>query len=231
MVFWLGWGKKIKDSVDKLFVKQNYLSKTDTPLQTINSKIDFRDNGVFKKELFVDVVGAGRTNVPNMEWIRANDTLGVFRIYISNYNEGRFNLEWIKKPSLWNNNDIAIEELHLNTTYTEVNRGDNVRLTTSQGFQGWNNVRVPGTAQSNQLNNATFKDNIKNTKVYWFMRLHPRLGGRTLKLNTQASFTFEKQYLEWTVVVNYTPPTKQKPEPIKYYDMNQDTFFSMEERG
>lgn len=222
-VFWFGIKEKIKNSISKKYVDDNFLSKTNPDLQLVNSKIDFKDNIVAKREAFVDIVGNGATNIPNLDYLKKQDTLGVFRLYIHDFNDGRWNIEWIKKPILWNDNDIAIDEIHVNTTKLENNV---LSFTTQNGFQGWNNVRIPATAATNQLNNAIFKDLNKPTFLYVFMRLNSKLGSRILKRVIPTSFGFEKQYLELEFSVNLILPTTKivLPKPQE----PEKTFFPKE---
>lgn len=219
-MFWLGWGKIVKEKISKKFIRDNYLNTKEQGLQIVNSLVDFKSNVVAKNELFVDRVGVGNTNVPNISYIKQQDTLGVFRIFINDFNAGRWNIEWIKKPSLWNDNDIAIDEIHINTTRANNNF---VEFNDTNGFQGWNNVKIPATATSNQLNNEHFKDINKETFWYVFMRLNAKLGGRVLKRVIPTSFRFEKQYLEMEFSVNLTLPTKEVKE-IKPIEL-KETFF------
>lgn len=217
-MFWLGWGKKLKETVSKTFIRNNYLNKVEIPLQSVRSKIDFYDNVVAKREAFVDVVGNGPTNIPNLSYLKQQDTLGCFRIFIKDFDNGRWDIEWIKKPTLWNDNDVAVDEIHINTTRLENNV---VTFNDTNGFQGWNNVRIPATAQTNQLNNAHFKDITKPTFMYVFMRLNAKLGGRVLKRVIPTSFGFEKQWLEMEFVVNYTPTTKDIKDNIKVQELKE----------
>lgn len=217
-MFWLGWGKKLKETVSKTFIRNNYLNKVETTLQSVNSKVDFHDNIVAKREAFVDIVGNGNTNIPNLIYLKQQDTLGAFRLYIKDFNAGRWEIEWIKKPPLWNEVDVAIDEIHINTTRLENNV---ITFNDTNQFQGWNNVRIPSTAQTNQLNNVHFKDINKPTFMYVFMRLNAKLGGRILKRVIPTSFGFEKQFLEMEFVVNLTLPTKDIKDNIKAQELKE----------
>lgn len=221
-VFWFGLKTKIKNAISKKYVDDNFLSKTNPNLQTVASKVDFNDNIVAKREAFVDIVGNGGTNIPNLNYIKAKDTLGMFRVFIKDYNRGRWDVEWIKKPTNWNDSDIAIDEIHISTSRIE----NNNLVFNSGGFQGWNNVRIPATAETAQLNNEHFKNNTKPCIWYIYIRLNQKLGGRTIKKSCFASFGYEKQHLEMEFSVNLTLPTKEikKDKPVELVD----SFFSKE---
>lgn len=206
MVFWLGWTKKLKEAVSEKFVKKNYLNKVQREeLQTVQSLVDFHNNIVAKREAFVDIVGSGDTNIPNLAYLKQKDTFGMIRIWIANIDQGKWQIEWIKKPSKWNDNENAIRTLHINTTY--LNNG-NLDFTTNAGFQEWNNFRIPNYATTNQINNVHFKDNTKLVFVYFYVVLAEKLGGRTLKVSQPLASKYDRTNWEFIIPVNMVSTTK-----------------------
>lgn len=199
MTFWLGWGKAVKEKITKTFLKQNYLNKQETGLQSVRGLVDFQQNIVAKREAFVDIVGAGDTNVPNLRYLKQKDTLGILRLWISDVNAGQWKIEWVKKPSNWNDNENAIRTLHINTTY--LNNG-NLEFTTNTGFQEWSNFRIPNYATSSQINNEHFKDQSKLIFVYFYVVLVDKLGGRTLKISQPLASKYDRTNFEFIIPVN-----------------------------
>lgn len=211
MTFWLGWGKVVKDKITKTFLKQNYLNRKETNLQSVQGLVDFKNNIVAKREAFVDIVGAGNTNIPNLKYLKQKDTFGLMRIWISNIEQGKWEIEWIKKPTLWNDRENAIKTLHINSTY--LNNG-NLELTTNSGFQEWNNFRVPNYATSQQINNEHFKNNDKLVFVYFYVVLVPKLGGRVIKLSQPLASKFDRTNFEFIIPVNMIEQTILEKEEV-----------------
>lgn len=206
MVFWLGWTKKLKEAVSEKFVKKNYLNKVQREeLQTVQSLVDFHNNIVAKREAFVDVVGNGDTNIPNLRYLKQKDTFGIIRFWLSDINSGRWRIDWIKKPSYWMDNWIVANVIHINTTYIENNiikfcANPNGRETYS--FQEHLNLTLPNTAISNQFNNDIFKDQRKPVFIYLYLVLNEKLGGRTLKVSVPCFSGYDKTNWEITIPVN-----------------------------